>query len=119
MFAFAEYNRCDEEPGYCLNSATCEQTWTSTRCHCTDRLQGDRCEMCTWRFQGDDCQECAPRFQGDECQQCALDYYGSNCGKVIIELDGILYHGGFIISLHILGQGGTLDQLFPSSPKKS
>ena len=39
-----DYNKCVEEPGFCLNGATCEQTWTSARCHCTDLYQGDRCD---------------------------------------------------------------------------
>ena len=79
---FLDYNRCVEEPGFCLNNATCERTLTSARCHCTNLYQGDRCDNCIdKRFQGDGCQECSPRFQGDDCQRCAQNYYDENCGN--------------------------------------
>ena len=51
------------DPNFCLNGGTCELTTTGARCHCTDRYQGDRCDVCFERFQGDGCQECSPRFQ--------------------------------------------------------
>ena len=76
-----DYNKCTEEPGSCLNGATCEQTWTSARCHCGHRFQGDLCDACSERFQGDGCQECTSRFQGDKCRQCAQNFYGDDCGN--------------------------------------
>ena len=71
-FDHLDYNKCVEEPGLCLNGATCERTWTSARCHCPDRYQGDRCDNCT------------ERFQGEDCDQCADGYYGDSCGKYIL-----------------------------------
>ena len=49
-----DYNKCVEEPGFCLNGATCERTWTSARCNCADRYQGDRCQQCAENLYGDD-----------------------------------------------------------------
>ena len=69
FFDFLDYNRCTERLGFCRNVATCERTWTSARCHCADRYQGDRCDNCT------------ERFQGDGCTECADDYYGNSCGN--------------------------------------
>ena len=66
---FLDYNKCVEEPGFCLNGATCERTWTSARCHCADRYKGGRCDNCT------------ENFKGDCCQECAQNYYGNNCGN--------------------------------------
>ena len=91
--SFTDYNKCAEEPGLCLNGATCERTWTTARCHCASRFQGDRCDLCSERFHGDDCDQCVERFQGDDCQycssrfqgdgclECADGHYGDNCGK--------------------------------------
>ena len=89
-----DYNKCTEEPGFCLNGATCEQTLITTRCHCTnhyqgdrcdtcpERFQGDECDQCVERFQGDSCQECISRFEGDYCQECADNHYGDDCGMI-------------------------------------
>ena len=62
-------DKCDQEPGFCLNGTTCEPTRTSARCHCTPRFRGDRCN------------QCPERFQGNECDTCASGYYGDMCGK--------------------------------------
>ena len=64
LFDFLDYNKCSEQPRFCLNGATCEPTWTSAVCHCADRYQGDRCENCTARFQGDGCDECVDGNNG-------------------------------------------------------
>ena len=58
---------CTKDPALCLNGGTCEVTMTGTRCRCTDRYQGDRCDRCSERFQGDSCQECADGYHGDSC----------------------------------------------------
>ena len=55
FISLTDYNKCAEEPGYCLNGSTCEPTWTSARCHCTDRYQGDRCAECAHGYYGNDC----------------------------------------------------------------
>ena len=93
IFFFSDYDKCAEEHRICLNGATCEQTWTSARCHCESRFQGARCDLCSERFHGDGCQECSPRFQGEECERCterfegaecdncASGYYGNDCGN--------------------------------------
>ena len=66
-----DHDICVEQPGFCLNGATCEQSWTSVRCQCAAHFQGDRCE------------ECPFRFQADGCAQCAQNYYGDNCGNAV------------------------------------
>ena len=85
---FLDYNKCVEEHEFCLNGGTCEQTWTTARCHCTERYQGDRCDRCRERFQGDGCQECSPRFQGDECQQCSERFQGDDCQECTERFQG-------------------------------
>ena len=54
-FTLSVYDKCEEVPGFCLNGATCESVWTSARCHCTDRFQGDRCDRCSDGYYGDTC----------------------------------------------------------------
>ena len=48
-------DKCAEEPRFCLNGATCAPTWTSARCHCGDRYQGNRCDTCAAGYYGETC----------------------------------------------------------------
>ena len=57
------------DPNFCLNGGTCEVTITGARCHCTNRYQGNRCDVCSERFQGDGCVTCADGYYGDNCGQ--------------------------------------------------
>ena len=75
---FYHLDSCTDEPGFCLNGGTCEDTAVGLRCHCSVRYQGDRCDRCSERFQGDECQQCSERFQGDGCQECAAHFMNSN-----------------------------------------
>ena len=36
-------DKCAQEPGFCLNGATCERVWGSARCHCADGYYGETC----------------------------------------------------------------------------
>ena len=40
VLIFVDYDKCVEEPGICLNGATCERHWTSAKCLCATRFQG-------------------------------------------------------------------------------
>ena len=84
----SDYNKCIDEPEFCLNGATCEQTWTYARCHCTSRFQGDLCDVCSEKFQGVGCQECSPRFQGNECQECSERFQGNGCQECTTRFQG-------------------------------
>ena len=81
----AEYDKCSEQPRFCENGATCEKTWTSTKCHCHDGYHGDRCNQCPERFQGDGCQECAQNYYGDNCGN-PLSNYSFNRRECILAL---------------------------------
>ena len=109
VLIFVDYDKCVEEPGFCLNGATCQRQWTGARCLCAPRFQGERCDSCVDRYQGDDCEECADGFNGDlctcvgdnceecvagfkgdictcvddNCTECASGYYGSSCSKYL------------------------------------
>ena len=77
---FVGYNKCTEEPDFCLNGATCEQAWTSARCHCSARFRGDKCDQCPETFQPDGCQECADGYYGDDCGKYFVIVYNyQNC----------------------------------------
>ena len=85
---FQDYNKCVEEPGFCLNGSTCEQTWTSATCHCAYRYQGDRCHTCSERFQGEGCQDCSPRFKGENCKECSERFTGEECQECSSRFQG-------------------------------
>ena len=38
-----DYNKCLEEPAFCQNGGTCQQIWTSARCHCPAGYYGNTC----------------------------------------------------------------------------
>ena len=59
-------NKCEEDPEFCMNGATCERVMNTARCHCGDRYQGDRCDSCSERFEGAGCQGCADGYYGDD-----------------------------------------------------
>ena len=101
---YVDYNKCVEEPGFCLNGATCEQTWTTTNCHCTNGFQGDRCDTCPERFQGDDCQQCSERFQGAVARNVPLvskvmivrNVYRTTTGMTAVIIFNCFYYDYYI-----------------------
>ena len=70
LFSIPEYNKCTERSEFCLNGATCERTWTSARC------------------------QCAERYQGEDCGECVAGYYGERCGKLTVVDLGFPRDGG-------------------------